>query len=63
MVRYSQDRTPQEEQGEGTGGLGAGPQKSMEVMPSTMSENALLQNRIYIAFFIDLYREKEKLDS
>ena len=42
------------------GGLGSA--KSLEVTPSRTSENALVQNRIFIAFLSDLYGEKENLD-
>ena len=44
---------------EEAGGLGASPQKNLDVMPSRTLENALLQSRIYIAFFIDLCGDKE----
>ena len=35
------------------------PQKNFEVTPSRMPANALLENRIQIAFIVDLYAEKE----
>ena len=47
----------------GTGGNwrsgGLPPEKILQVTPSRTSENALVQNRIFIAFLIDLFGEKE----
>ena len=37
---------------------GPAPRKMFQVTPSRMSENALLQNRIYIVLIIDLCAEK-----
>ena len=48
---------------EETVGLWALPlQKMLEGTPSEMLENSLLQNMIFITFFIDLYGEMEQLD-
>ena len=62
MVRYNHKRILAKGAGGNWGSLGLPSQTILEVTPSRMSENALLQNRIYITFFIDLYGQKEKLD-
>ena len=37
-------------------------EKKLEVTLSRVSEKDLLENKVFIAFFIDVYDEKEKLN-
>ena len=62
MVRHNHERTLAKGTGGNWGSGGLPSEKFLEVAPSRTSENALLLNRIFIDFFIDLYCEKEKLD-